>query len=114
MVIVGVIGIVVYFSLPQKYQNEESTSNKTQIKVRFVGESDLNEYCFNNNFVGNKESIKLLYISKNHPRIKQLASENKLQKDKKFIIRYGKVDKEVNDTMLTFDKFNAELEIKET
>ena len=46
--------------------------------------------------------------------IKRLTSENKLQEDKDFIIRYGKADEisEKSDT-LVFNENNQELEIKE-
>ena len=53
-------------------------------------------------------------ISKNHPRIKQLLSQNKLKKDKKFTIRYEKIDKKSDSGLIfTFNEDNKELEIVE-
>ncbi|CAJ0764527.1 772_t:CDS:1, partial [Entrophospora sp. SA101] len=43
-----------------------------------------------------------------------LLSQNKLQKDKKFTVRYGKVDKKSDSGLLfTFNENNQELEIIE-
>jgi hypothetical protein len=56
-------------------------------------------------------NMKVFYINKNHPRIKELLSEAKLQKDKLFIIRYGK---KLNDKARHFFEENdQDLEISE-
>jgi hypothetical protein len=69
-------------------------------------------HLFESILSGQKEvSIK---INKNHPEIKRLISEGKLQKDKNFIIRYGKVDK-ISEVGLVyiFNENNQGLEIVE-
>ncbi|CAJ0845139.1 8024_t:CDS:2 [Entrophospora sp. SA101] len=91
------------------YQKQE-----TEIKVRFVGKTP-SHYTFNNSFFkGVPKDLKLFYISQNHPQIKQLLNQGKLQEDKHFIIRFGIVDEIVlEDLMYFFNKFNRELEIAE-
>ena len=54
---------------------------------------------------------KTFCINKNHPRIKQLLSENKLQKDKKFTISCGK--KLGKNIRHFFDENDQKLEIIE-
>jgi hypothetical protein len=62
----------------------------------------------------------IFYISKNHPKIKQLLSQNKLQKDKYFTVHYGKIDSRCHHPssnedgfLFTFNENNQELEIIE-
>jgi hypothetical protein len=74
----------------------------------------LNGYhTFENLFSGQRQ--KVIKISENHPRIKKLLSEGKLQDGKRFIIRYGEADKisGKKGDILTFNEFNQELEIIE-
>ena len=100
------------FTLKSKPENP-----KTEVKITYAGQCDKNEVAFNNLHKPNikKEDIRLFCISKNHPRIKQLLSEGKLQRKKEFIIRYGKVDDiSERNLMYTFNEFNQELEIIET
>lgn len=61
-----------------------------------------------------KKDWRFLWISQNHPQIKKLLDQGKLQKFKLFTIRYGKVDKISNDGITyTFNESNQELEIIE-
>ncbi|CAG8770914.1 11353_t:CDS:1 [Cetraspora pellucida] len=90
-------------------------TSKTEVKLRYVGEADNEEVAFNN-FFGkqNREDLRLFYISRNHPQIKELMSQGKLQLDRAFIARYGKVDHiSPNNLMHTFNENNQELEIRE-
>jgi hypothetical protein len=94
-------------------------TNKDKAKVKFIGKSlkdqdsgDFDNYKFLKEGTQGIENI--FYISKNHPRIKELLSQNKLQKDKKFTVRYGKVDEKSDSGLLfTFNENNKELEIIE-
>ncbi|CAH1755675.1 7412_t:CDS:10 [Entrophospora sp. SA101] len=94
-------------------------TNKNKAKAKFVGKSlkDQDSGNFDNyKFLkeGTRGAENIFYISKNHPRIKELLSQNKLQKDKKFTVRYGKVDKKSDSGLLfTFNENNQELEIIE-
>ena len=42
-----------------------------------------------------RQDWKIIHINENHPRIKELLKEGKLQGRKEFTIRYGKVDKKI-------------------
>ena len=53
------------------------------------------------------EEVKHFCVSKSHPQVKELLKAGKLQLDKKFTIRYKKVDSHY------FDGFNKDLEIIE-
>jgi len=55
----------------------------------------------------------IFYISKNHPRIKELLREEKLQEYKQFVIRYEKIDEKNDKGGFFFNEFNQDLEIKE-
>ncbi|CAG8679531.1 2829_t:CDS:2, partial [Ambispora leptoticha] len=98
------------------YQKEPEKTGKTEIKVRYCGKAinekgEFSDYAFTNL---PKDGIKVLYISKNHPRIKELLQAGKLQPGKHFIIRYGKVDREfMKGFAYDFNEFNQELEIME-
>ncbi|CAG8795654.1 19524_t:CDS:1 [Racocetra persica] len=90
-------------------------TDKTEIKLRYVGEADSEEMAFNN-FFGkqSREDLRLFYISRNHPQIKELINQDKLQVDKVFIARYGKVDHiSPHNLMYIFNENNQELEIRE-
>lgn len=99
------------------YQKEPT---QEEIKLRCVGESldekgEFSDYAFNNFFeAGQRKDLKLFFISKNHPQIKKLSNKGKLQRDKFFIVRYGKVD-EISQENLAyiFNEDNQELEITE-
>jgi TolA-binding protein len=56
---------------------------------------------------------RMISVDKNHPLIKQLLGEGKLKLGEKFIIRYGKVDKDFTKISFFFNKGNEELEIIE-
>ncbi|CAG8643834.1 4089_t:CDS:2, partial [Ambispora leptoticha] len=94
------------------YQKEPEKTGKTEIKVRYCGKAinekgEFSDYAFVNL---PKDEVKVLYISKNHPRIKELLKAGKLQPDKHFIIRYGKVDREfMRGFAHDFDEFNQDL-----
>jgi len=100
-----------------KPEPAERPGTKTEVKFRLNGEAvnekgEFTDYAFSNL---PKDKVKVFYISKNHPRIKELLSEGKLQTGKHFIIRYGKVDKEyAKDFAYDFNEFNQDLEILET
>jgi hypothetical protein len=73
-------------------------------------------YAFNNVFSDiPREDWNMFYISKNHPRIKELLREGKLQESKKkqFIIRYERADEKNEKGGLFFNEFNQELKIIE-
>lgn len=70
-----------------------------------------NNHIFENISSGQKQIN--IEISENHPRIKQLLNEGKLQDGKEFIISYGKVDKKIQGDRFVFDENNQELEIRE-
>ncbi|CAI2192296.1 3868_t:CDS:2, partial [Funneliformis geosporum] len=100
-------------------------TNKNKTKAKFVGKSlkdqdggDFDNYKFLD--LGKSgNTINIFYISKNHPQIKQLLSQNKLQKDKQFTVRYGKIDdrchspSDEDGSLLTFNENNQDLEIIE-
>jgi len=89
--------------------------NKNQQRVNYLFLID-NYYAFNNVFSDiSRGDWNMFYISKNHPRIKELLREGKLQEGKKkqFIIRYEKVDKRKEGGESIFNEFNQELEIFE-
>jgi hypothetical protein len=87
-------------------------SNKKEGKFIFYGDSL--EKSGYGKFGGELDNFFLFYISKNHPRIKELLSKGKLQENKQFLIRYGKAD-EISEkgSVYTFKKNNQELEIVE-
>lgn len=91
--------------LDDNIEEEEPQNSKKEVKVKFIRESFLKDYAFSDN------KIELI-INKNHSRIKELLKEKKLQKDKEFIIRYGKIDKESVFSFF-FNEDNQELEIME-
>ncbi|CAI2162891.1 17014_t:CDS:2 [Funneliformis geosporum] len=92
----------------------ESPGIKTEVRVRLNGEAvneqgEFTDYAFINL---PENEIKVFYISKNHPRIKELLSEGKLKTGKHFIIRYGKVDRKYGKGIMhDFNESNQELEI---
>ncbi|CAJ0761154.1 16113_t:CDS:2 [Entrophospora sp. SA101] len=45
----------------------------------------------------NRKDWRVIYVSENHPEIKRLLRERKLQEKKQFTVRYGKPDKEENN-----------------
>ncbi|CAI2188333.1 4287_t:CDS:2 [Funneliformis geosporum] len=92
-------------------ENPEPTDKKED---KFVFYGDSLEKSGYSKFEGEGDNFYLFYISKNHPRIKALLSEGKLQKDKQFTIRYGKADSaESSGLILTFNENNQDLEIIE-
>jgi flagellin-like hook-associated protein FlgL len=103
-------------------EDPQPNNNKKEAKVKFVGKSlkemggdDYDNYKFVA-VEGSKERVsRIFYISKNHSRIKELLKENKLQKDKQFTLRYGKIDKKACEAehLITFNENNRELEISE-
>ncbi|MCE8163486.1 MAG: hypothetical protein I3273_06620 [Candidatus Moeniiplasma glomeromycotorum] len=105
-------------------ENPEPT-NRNKAKAKFVGKSlkDQDSGEFDNyKFLDTDQSghtKNIFYISKNHPQIKQLLSQNKLQKDKYFTVRYGKIDSRCHlpsdddGFLFTFNENNQELEIIE-
>ncbi|CAI2161867.1 5533_t:CDS:2 [Funneliformis geosporum] len=67
--------------------------DKKEVKVGFFGKSLNNNGEFDTYKFMDEERKNIFYISKNHSRIKELLNQNKLQKDKEFTLRYGKIDK---------------------
>ena len=109
--------------IKEKSENDKSRddpepipSDKKEEKVFLHANEEIKGFClFSNWLTTNKEDIKVFLISKNHPRIKELLGQGKLQKDKKFTIRYGKVDKTSDSEITyTFNEDNQDLEIMET
>ncbi|CAI2192710.1 7116_t:CDS:1, partial [Funneliformis geosporum] len=87
-------------------------NNKEEVKVEYAGINRITHDAYIFLLEGNKDH--LYSISENHPCIKKLLNKNKLQKGKKFTIRYEKVDKKSDDGLLfTFNEDNKELEIIE-
>jgi hypothetical protein len=81
-------------------------------KYSLIGEN-VGYYVFDNSFMPSRNR-KIFYISQNHPQIEKLLSQGKLQENKQFVIRYGKIDKESSSkSVLTFNENNQELEIVE-
>jgi hypothetical protein len=97
---------------------EPSPGNKKEEKVVYIGLTIKNFAVFTNMLLDSPEIpelVKTFHISANHPRIVKLLSEGKLQENKKFTIRYGKVDeKSEGEVFNTFNENNQELEIIET
>jgi len=100
------------------YQQEQPKP-QNEVKLRCAGEAmdkngELNYYAFNSyTKTYPYKDLKIFFISKKHPQIKRLLKEGKLQRDKIFTIRYGKVDKIESNFAYTFNEFNQELEIAE-
>ena len=61
----------------------------------------------------NRQDWRVIYVKENHPEVRRLLREGKLQEHKQFTIRYGKADKEERNLWLTFNENNQELEIIE-
>ena len=83
---------------PNGPEEPEPSNNKKQEKVLFLGSNEPSGYVFTNRLRNGRrggESNKNFYVSKNHPRIKELLKKGELQEEegKEFIIRYGKIDK---------------------
>ena len=94
------------------WPDEPEPNNKEEVKVEYAGMNIRTRDAYI--FLLEEKKDYLFNISKNHPRIKQLLSQNKLQKDKKFTIRYGKIDKKSDNGLLfNFNEDNKELEIIE-
>jgi len=92
--------------------SQPNPSDKKEKKFIFYG--DCKEKSGYSKFGGKEENFLLFYVSKNHPQIKKLADQGKLQNDKQFTIRYGKVDnKSDKGSTFTFNEDNQELEIIE-
>jgi len=99
--------------IERKLENEiENQPKSGEGKFTYFGL--FNDYhSFKSILSGQKE--RFIKINKNHPEIKRLINEGKLQKDKNFIIRYGKVDK-ISEVGLvyTFNENNQKLQIIES
>jgi len=76
------------------------------------GSNEVSEYVFNGR---DKNRVFVnLNINQNHPRIKELLSQKKLEVGREFIISYGKIDSTSQRTRThVFNEFNTELEIAE-
>ena len=104
---------------PEKPSDNPKPSPGDKKEERVLLSIDVEEtkdFCMFSNWLNanTKEDIKVFRISKNHPRIKELLKEGKLQKDKWFTINYGKVDKKTDEGITyDFNEFNQDLEIKE-
>ncbi|CAG8574443.1 3702_t:CDS:2, partial [Ambispora leptoticha] len=107
--------------LKKRFENDkkpdkvpEPDNKKEEIvnyKYPLIGEK-VGYYVFDN--ISSNRDRKLFYINQNHPQIKKLLSQEKLQENKQFAIRYGKIDKESSGkVVLTFNEDNQELEIIE-
>jgi len=92
-------------------------SDKNELKVIFGEEGyspEDGELCFMFSFLEPKstEEVKYFCVSKSHPQVKELLKAGKLQLDKKFTIRYKKVDSH-RGKIYYFNEFNQDLEIIE-
>jgi len=92
-------------------------SDKNELKVIFGEEGyspEDGELCFIFSFLEPKstEEVKHFCVSKSHPQVKELLKAGKLQLDKKFTIRYKKVDSH-RGKIYYFNEFNQDLEIIE-
>ncbi|KLL04244.1 MAG: hypothetical protein MRERV_26c006 [Mycoplasmataceae bacterium RV_VA103A] len=87
-------------------------NEKKESEVEFFGDSRTKSGY--NKWSAEGGTFSLFFISKNHPRVKELERQGKLQMNKKFIISYGKID-EVSEkgSIYTFNENNSELEIRE-
>lgn len=122
LIVVVAIGVVVIYFVWLKNRSIESKeqvdlkSNKKEVKFiykTFFEKDDNGYYVFDGvNPKKPRKDWRLFHINQNHPQIKELLKENKLQKDKKFTIRYGKVDEKTDDGLIyTFNENNTELKI---
>src|SRR5206468_1198729 len=98
---------------------QPNPNNKIEIEVNFNGEGyNTNgeiDYHFSYGKATSTEEFKLFSVSKNHPRIKELLRERKLQEQetgKKLLIRYRKADFQ-RGKVYDFNEFNKDLEIAE-
>jgi hypothetical protein len=98
---------------PDDDDPQPGPSDKKRKKFIFYGDSrEKSGYV---KFGGEGDNFLLFLINKNHPRIKKLLSEGKLQDGKQFTICYGKVDKiSERGGNYTFNENNQELEIIES
>ena len=97
------------------YQNQiEEEITKTTVKVQFVSQSFVDDFIFDNMTEGGIESTQLqtYRVSKDHPAIKNLLQNKKLQSGKIFNISYETVDG-LENGIIVFNEFNTELEIAE-
>lgn len=96
-----------------KKKLENGSNNKNGGEFLYFDFSGGN-YLFENVLSVHQKQI-VIKISENHPRIKELVNQGKLQENKKFIIHYGKVDKKsgTKRDSFIFNEFNQELEITE-
>lgn len=102
-----------------KKDKDKNPHNKIEVEVDFSGEgyntSGKTNYHFSLANPKSAQEFKIFSISKNHPRIKELLGEGKLQEPevgKKFILRYKKVDFQ-KGKIYDFNENNQELEIVE-
>lgn len=105
-------------NLPNDNPKPSPDDKKEEKVLLSVDVQETKDFCMFSNWlsdsVNTKEDIKVFFISKNHPRIKELLKQEKLRKQKWFTIRYGKVDKKKDEgTTYNFNEFNRDLEVIE-
>ncbi|CAJ0758717.1 15413_t:CDS:2 [Entrophospora sp. SA101] len=76
-----------------EYPNLEKLIINERRGQKLLNDIDLDKYIKG----VNRKDWRVIYVSENHPEIKRLLRERKLQEKKQFTVRYGKPDKEENN-----------------